>query len=214
MSQLVCKNLIIGYEDGPVAPPINVTIESGDYFCIVGENGSGKTTFMKTLLGLIAPLGGEILRGNEFAPGKIGYLPQLTSVQRDFPASVMEIVLSGTILREGRSPFYSKGQKSLAQEKMKKLGIENLAYKNYRNLSGGQQQRVLLARALCSAEKILLLDEPTAGLDHSATEEMYNHIKALNDEGMTIIMITHDAEAAFKYGKAVFNMGKEIVINE
>lgn len=209
MSQLICKNLNVGYEDGVVASGIDFTVESGDYLCIVGENGSGKTTLMKTILGLTPPLSGEIYFEDGLSSKSIGYLPQQTLVQKDFPASVFEIVLSGCLSKLGRRPFYSKEDKSLALEKMQKLGIENLTSKSYRNLSGGQQQRVLLARALCAAEKMLLLDEPTAGLDPSATSEMYDYIKKLNDEGMTIIMITHDLEASAKYATKTLNMGKD-----
>ena len=209
MSQLICKNLNVGYEDGVVASGIDFAVESGDYLCIVGENGSGKTTLMKTILGLTPPLSGEICFEDGLSSKSIGYLPQQTLVQKDFPASVFEIVLSGCLSKLGRRPFYSKEDKSLALEKMQKLGIENLTSKSYRNLSGGQQQRVLLARALCAAEKMLLLDEPTAGLDPAATNEMYDYIKKLNDEGMTIIMITHDLEASAKYATKTLNMGKD-----
>lgn len=209
MSQLICKNLNVGYEDGVVASGIEFTVEPGDYLCIVGENGSGKTTLMKTILGLTPPLSGEIRFDEGLSSKSIGYLPQQTLVQKDFPASVFEIVLSGCLGRLGNRPFYSKEDKALALEKMQKLGIENLTSKSYRNLSGGQQQRVLLARALCAAKKMLLLDEPTAGLDPVATAEMYQYIKKLNDEGMTIIMITHDMEAASKYATKTLNMGKD-----
>ena len=213
MSQLICNNLTVGYEDGIVASGINLTVDRCDYLCIVGENGSGKTTLMKTILGLTAPLSGEIIFEKGLSSKSIGYLPQQTVVQKDFPASVFEIVLSGCLSKLGSRPFYSREHKALALENMKKLGIENLAGKSYRNLSGGQQQRVLLARALCAAEKMLLLDEPTAGLDPQATAEMYNYIKKLNDEGMTIIMITHDMDAAAKYATRTLNMGKDGVIN-
>lgn len=213
MSQLICRNLNVGYEDGTVAAGINFTVDAGDYLCIVGENGSGKTTLMKTILGLTPPLSGEISFDEGLSSKSIGYLPQQTVVQKDFPASVFEIVLSGCLSKLGKRPFYSKSEKTLALEKMQKLGIEGLASKSYRNLSGGQQQRVLLARALCAAEKMLLLDEPTAGLDPQATAEMYDYIKKLNDEGMTIIMITHDIEAASKYASKTLNMGKDGVIN-
>ncbi|MBQ9960840.1 MAG: ABC transporter ATP-binding protein [Firmicutes bacterium] len=209
MSQLICKNLNVGYEDGVVASGIDFAVESGDYLCIVGENGSGKTTLMKTILGLTPPLSGEIYFEDGLSSKSIGYLPQQTLVQKDFPASVFEIVLSGCLSKLGRRPFYSKEDKALALEKMQKLGIENLTSKSYRNLSGGQQQRVLLARALCAAEKMLLLDEPTAGLDPAATNEMYDYIKKLNDEGMTIIMITHDLEESAKYATKTLNMGKD-----
>ena len=206
--QLKCKNLTVGYEDGAVASGISFEVNAGDYLCILGENGSGKSTLMKTLLGLVAPLEGEL----SFDTSKeihIGYLPQITQVQKDFPASVEEIVLSGCLKKTGKSPFYKKTHKVQAHVNMKKLNICDLAKKSYRNLSGGQKQRVLLARALCAAEDILLMDEPTAGLDSVSTAEMYEYIEKLNKEGMTIIMISHDMEAV-KYATHVLNFNENI----
>lgn len=214
MHQLTCKNLNIGYEDGTVAQDINFHLDKGDYLCITGENGSGKTTLMKTLLGLTPPISGEIIFSDDNISGEIGYMPQQTPVQRDFPASAWEIVLSGFISKLSGIPFYSKEQKNTALKNMQKLGIEHLSSKCYRSLSGGQQQRVLLARALCAASKMLLLDEPTAGLDSLATEEMYDYIKKLNDDGMTIIMITHDINAAKTYASKTLSIGKEVIFNE
>ena len=213
MSQIICKNLDIGYGDGTVACRINLFVEEGDYLCIVGENGSGKSTLMKTLLGLMPPLAGEITFGEGLSWNKMGYLPQQTMIQRDFPASVREIVLSGCLNKIGKSPFYGREHKAFAVENMKKLGINSLAQKCYRNLSGGQQQRVLLARALCAAEKMLLLDEPTTGLDSTSTSEIYDYIMQLNKKGMTIIMITHDLEAAGKYANKTIRMEKEGIYN-
>ena len=206
--QLKCKNLTVGYEDGAVASGISFDVNTGDYLCILGENGSGKSTLMKTLLGLVAPLEGEL----SFDTSKeihIGYLPQITQVQKDFPASVEEIVLSGCLKKTGKSPFYKKTHKVQAHVNMKKLNICDLAKKSYRNLSGGQKQRVLLARALCAAEDILLMDEPTAGLDSASTTEMYEYIEKLNKEGMTIIMISHDMEAV-KYATHVLDFNENI----
>ena len=206
--QLKCKNLTVGYEDGAVASNINFSANAGDYLCILGENGSGKTTLMKTLLGLVPPLDGEITFESK-EKGCIGYLPQITQVQKDFPASVEEIVLSGCLKKSGKRPFYKKTHKVQAHVNMKKMNICDLAKKSYRNLSGGQQQRVLLARALCAAEDMLLLDEPTAGLDAASTTEMYGYIEKLNKEGMTIIMISHDLEAV-KYATHVLSFDETI----
>ena len=211
MAQLECKNLTIGYEDGIVAENINFSLEQGDYLCILGENGSGKTTLMKTLLGLIEPISGEIIMGNGEGRG-IGYLPQITQVQKDFPASVSEIILSGCLNKLGKGLFYKKEHKLLAQSNMEKLGISELAKKPYKNLSGGQQQRVLLARALCAAQNMLLLDEPITGLDYLATEEMYEYISKLNKEGMTIIMISHDKEASLKYATHILDFKDKDII--
>ena len=201
--QIQCKNLTVGYEDGPVAEKINFEIEEGDYVYVVGDNGSGKTTLLKTLAGLIKPLDGLLTYENTTKEAGVGYLPQHTQIQKDFPASVAEIVLSGRVRKTGGGPFYNAEDKKTAQEKMKKLGIENLASKAYRNLSGGQQQRVLLARALCAAESILLLDEPVSGLDPAAASEMYDCIRQLNDDGMTLIMISHDVDSALEYADKI-----------
>lgn len=166
---------------------------------------------MRTLLGLIQPLGGQIVLGDGLSRTQIGYLPQSTAAQKDFPASVREIVLSGCQGRCGMRPFYNKEEKNIAMENMRKMGIEDLAGRCYRNLSGGQQQRVLLARALCAARKLLLLDEPVTGLDPGAAEEMYQLIETLNkDEGLAIIMISHDVDQAVGYASHILHIGDEL----
>ena len=207
MALITVKDLSLGYEKTVVASGINFTVNEGDYFCIVGENGSGKTTLMKTLLGLKAPISGQIIRGDGLERNEIGYLPQQTEVQKDFPASVKEIVLSGCQGRCGRRPFYSKDEKTLAAQQMERMGITPLASRCYSELSGGQQQRVLLARALCATRKVLLLDEPVSGLDPEATEHMYELINQLNDEGVTIIMISHDITSVKKYASRILILG-------
>lgn len=210
MPQLLCENLSLGYNSHTVVENLNFSVNTGDYLCIVGENGSGKSTLMKTILGLLKPLSGKITNGDGLLPDEIGYLPQQTEVQRDFPASVNEIVLSGCQSRCGRRPFYNRAEKALALENIRKMGIENLRKKCYRELSGGQQQRVLLARALCATQKMLLLDEPVSGLDPIVTKEMYALIEDLHKEGITIIMISHDIEAAKKYASHILHIGKNI----
>ena len=207
MYQLECKNLTLGYGSKTVIENLSFHVNKGDYLCILGENGSGKSTLMKTILHLLKPLSGTISTGDGLLADEISYLPQQTEVQRDFPASVYEIVLSGCQSRCGKRPFYNKEEKELAAAAMEKLGINHLAKKCYRELSGGQQQRTLLARALCAAQKMLLLDEPVTGLDPAATEEMYSLIKQLNNDGITIIMISHDTEAALKYASHVLHIG-------
>ena len=207
MAQLECKNLTLGYGNRTIIENLSFSVNKGDYLCIVGENGSGKTTLMKTILRLHKPAAGTITTGDGLLPDEISYLPQQTEVQRDFPASVREIVLSGCQSRCGRRPFYIKEEKQLALAAMEKLGITNLAKKCYRELSGGQQQRTLIARALCAAQKMLLLDEPVTGLDPAATEEMYTLIDQLNKDGITIIMISHDIEAALKHASHVLHIG-------
>ena len=209
MSYITCENLILGYEGTSVAEHISFSVDKGDYLCIVGENGAGKSTLMKTLLGLTPLMGGSIQYGDGLAAHEIGYLPQQTFVQKDFPASVWEIVLSGALSKCGWRPFFHKGQKQLAEENMKRMDIWNLKKEWYRNLSGGQQQRVLLARALCASSKLLVLDEPVTGLDPKVTVEFYQLITDLNREGLTIIMVSHDIHAAVKYASHILHVEKE-----
>jgi zinc transport system ATP-binding protein len=210
MALLTVKDLSLGYDNRTIAEDLNFTVNAGDYLCIVGENGSGKSTLMKTLLHLQPPIKGEIIPGDGLKNNEIGYLPQQTVVQRDFPASVREIVLSGCQSRCGLRPFYNKEEKALAAENMKRMRITDLADRCYRELSGGQQQRVLLARALCATRKVLLLDEPVSGLDPKVTAEMYELIKELNDEGITIIMISHDIAAAIRYATNILHIGSSV----
>ena len=209
MAYITCENLLLGYDGVPVAKNVSFTVNEGDYLCIIGENGAGKTTLMKTLLHLTTPLGGSFSMGDGIKAYEIGYLPQQTVVQKDFPASVWEIVMSGTLSKGGFRPFYSKEQKKLAMDNLKRMGIDHLKDECYRNLSGGQQQRVLLARALCAASKILLLDEPVTGLDPKAMTECYQLIASLNEEGIAVIMISHDLHAAVKYASHILHIEPE-----
>lgn len=207
MTILTCQGLALGYEGVTVVEGLDFSVHSGDYLCIVGENGSGKSTLMKTMLHLKAPLSGQILTGDGLKQTQIGYLPQQTAVQKDFPASVREIVLSGCLNRCGFRPFYSREEKALAETNMEKMGIAQLAKRCYRELSGGQQQRVLLARALCATGKLLLLDEPVAGLDPKVSADMYALIEALNHEdGITVIMISHDIASAVRYASHILHL--------
>ena len=211
MAQITCQNLEIGYDGKAILDPVSFSVNAGDYLCIIGENGSGKSTLMRTLLHLQQPVSGSILLGDGLERYEIGYLPQQTVIQKDFPASVREIVLSGCQNRPGFHPFYSKAEKELASEMIEKMQISSLADKCYRELSGGQQQRVLLARALCATQKILLLDEPVSGLDPNVTTEMYHLIEHLNQEDhITIIMISHDIKTALSYASHVLHIGTNI----
>ena len=210
MSEIKVKNLALGYEGDALVENLNFEINSGEYLCIVGENGSGKSTLMRTLLGLQKPMAGDIEFGEELNSTLIGYLPQQTVVQKDFPASVSEIVLSGFQGRMGWRPFYSPAEKKEARENMERLGITKLRNRCYRELSGGQQQRVLLARALCATKRILLLDEPVSGLDPAAQTEMYQIIRQLNKEGVTIIMISHDVHASLHFASHILHMGSSV----
>lgn len=210
MAFITCKDLALGYEGHTVTNNLNFEVNAGDYLCIVGENGSGKSTLMKSLLQLQMPISGTICVGDGLKQNEIGYLPQQTLVQRDFPASVKEIVLSGCQGRSGLRPFYNASEKALADKNIKRMGLTDLSSRCYRELSGGQQQRVLLARALCATQKILLLDEPVAGLDPKVTTDMYQLIKDLNEkDSITIIMISHDINAALKYASHILHIGKK-----
>lgn len=208
MALLKCNNLAIGYEGKAILKNISFEVNAGDYICIVGHNGSGKSTLMKTILGLQKPLDGEIEFSDGLLENQIGYLPQQTLIQRDFPASVQEIVLSGCQNKLGFIPLYKTEHKKRARENLERTGILALEKKSYRELSGGQQQRVLLARALCAAEKMILLDEPVTGLDPKATAEMYEVIQELNRNGMAVIMISHDMDGAEKYAKRILQLNK------
>ncbi len=210
MAYITALDLSLGYDAHSIVEGLNFTVNAGDYLCIVGENGSGKSTLMKTMLHLQEPVGGQILTGDGLKKNEIGYLPQQTIVQKDFPASVKEIVLSGCQGRCGLRPFYNKTEKQLAEENMRRMGITELSNRCYRELSGGQQQRVLLARALCATRKVLLLDEPVSGLDPRVTAEMYSLIKGLNKDGITIIMISHDIAAAVRYASHILHIGARI----
>ncbi len=206
--QISCEALSVGHQGVAVQQNLSFVIDAGAYLCIIGENGAGKTTLMKTILGLLPPISGRIIMGAGLRSTDIGYLPQQTQMQKDFPASVFEVVLSGCLCKIGMRPFYRKAEKQLAADMIRRLGIQALSAKSYRNLSGGQQQRVLLARALCAADKILLLDEPTTGLDTAVRDEFYSLVRKLNEEGTTIIMITHSVEQALTDASHVLSLGR------
>ena len=211
MAQLTCQQLCVGYDGKFVLQDLSFQVFAGDYLCIVGENGSGKSTLMKTILGLQMPISGRILTGDGLRKNEIGYLPQQTVVQKDFPASVREIVLSGCQGRCGSRPFYNREEKKLAADAMEKMQVAPLAKRCYRTLSGGQQQRVLLARALCATQKMLLLDEPVSGLDPKVTAEMYALIQKLNyEDGITVVMISHDLNAALQYASHILHIGDTV----
>ena len=210
MPLLQVKDLALGYDGQAIVEGVNFEVHAGDYLFIVGENGSGKTTLMKTLLHLQPPLSGRITPGDGLKDNEIGYLPQQTQIQKDFPASVDEIVLSGCQGRLGLRPFYRSEEKALAKENMRRMGIEHLGKKCFRQLSGGQKQRVLLARALCATKKILLLDEPVSGLDPKGASEMYDLIDDLQKSGIEVIMISHDLPAALRYGTHILHIGEHL----
>lgn len=208
MAFVSCNNLTVGYEGRFILKNLSFEVEKGDYLCIIGSNGSGKSTLMKTILSLIKPYSGSIVFGEGLSPNDVGYLPQQTIVQKDFPSSAYEIVISGCLNKMGNRPFYNKKEKDLALKNMEKLSILDLKSKNFKDLSGGQKQRVLLSRALCASEKLLLLDEPVAGLDPKITQQLYSLVADLNKNyGLTIIMITHDLGESLKFCNKVLKIG-------
>ena len=210
MAQIICHDLTLGYGGAPVLSALRFSVAAGDYLVILGENGAGKTTLCKAILGLAPPIAGRVELAEGLSPRDIGYLAQQTAVQRTFPASVREIVRSGCQGRMGLRPFYTRAEKRMAEENMARLGIAHLADRCYRDLSGGQQQRVLLARALGAAGKVLLLDEPVSGLDPQAAADMYGILGALHQSGVTILMITHDVEAALADATHVLHLGESV----
>lgn len=211
MPLITCQNLKLGYDGREIVHDLSFAVSRGDYLCIVGENGSGKSTLMRTILGLQAPMGGQIRMDDGLKARQIGYLPQQTPVQKDFPASVREVVLSGFEGGCGWRPYYTKAEKERAIENIRSMGLAALTKRCYRELSGGQQQRVLLARALCATDQLLFLDEPVSGLDPKVTAEMYGLIERLNrDQGITIIMISHDFAAAIHYASHILHIGDTV----
>lgn len=201
------QNVSFAYDGVTAVRDLNFSVAQRDYLCVVGENGAGKSTLISGLLRLKKPFSGTICMGGGLLPGEIGYLPQQTAIQKDFPASVYEVVLSGCLNRLGAKPFYTRAEKALADENLRRMEIENLKNRCYRELSGGQQQRVLLARALCAARKVILLDEPAAGLDPVVTQSLYGLIRQINEEmGITVIMVSHDIRAAMRYAKHILHL--------
>ena len=198
MALLTFESVGLSYGGDNVAHDVSFSVQAGEFWGIVGENGSGKTTLMEALLGLIPCASGRIVMGEGLKPNEIGYLPQQSAIQKDFPASVDEVVLSGTIGWRGMKPFYGRRERETARANMEMLGILPIAKHSYQELSGGQQQRVLLARALCATRKCLVLDEPTTGLDPVVTADFYRLLNDINKRGMTIVMVSHDIEEAVR----------------
>ena len=206
MALIACRNAAFAYEGKAVVQGLNFEVNRGDYLCVVGENGSGKTTLMKGMLGLLRPASGSIEMGEGLKHAEIGYLPQQQPAQKDFPASVYEVVLSGRLNSRGIWPFYSRRDRQIALENMDRLGVLPLRKNAFRELSGGQQQRVLLSRALCAASKALVLDEPVSGLDPLAASELYKTIRELWQNGITIIMISHDIHTSVEQAGHILHL--------
>ena len=207
MALISCENVTLSYDGKPVLTDLSFQVKAGDYLCILGENGSGKSTLVKSLLGLHKPSHGSISMGDGLRHREIGYLPQQSMIQRDFPASVFEVVLSGCLNSNGFRPFFSPAAKDRAWATIQKLSLEPIVKKSFQELSGGQRQRVLVARALCATHKLLLLDEPTAGLDPLVTQDMYKLIAQLNQEdGITILMVSHDIAGTVNYASHILHL--------
>lgn len=212
---LSCENVTLGYDNKKVIEDFSMEINAGDYWCVVGENGAGKSTLIKGMLGLLKPMKGSIRYGKDFTQQSIGYLPQQSEAQKNFPASVMEVVLSGCLSGKKWSMFYRAADKQVALANMEKLGVQHLKKRCYRDLSGGQQQRVLLARALCATNEVLVLDEPVTGLDPSGVTDLYQGLRELNEShGITIIMISHDVKNVLEEVKQVLHIGDNIFIGD
>lgn len=207
---LRCEKVSLGYENRPVLTDLSFAIYPGEYLSIIGENGAGKSTLMKTLLGLTKPLAGEVTIGCTKGRACIGYLPQQNQFSKDFPATVFEVVMTGLLGRTGWHPFFTKKDKAFAMKNMEKLHIEDLKDQPFRNLSGGQQQRVLLARALCAAHEIIMLDEPVTGLDALASAELYDALRQLNrEDGMTIVVVSHDIHNTIVQSSRILHLGRQ-----
>lgn len=210
MSLIACENVTLAYDGAAAVSDLSMEVNAGDYLCIVGENGSGKSTLIAGLLGLKKPVTGSITMGNGLKQTDIGYLPQQTNIQRDFPAGVFEVVLSGCLNSGAFLPFYRARDKRQALENMERLGISRLKNTCYNELSGGQQQRVLLARTLCAAKKILILDEPVSGLDPLVSGELYRLVRDINqDMKMTIIMVSHDIRSAVENAALILHLDQK-----
>ncbi len=207
MAYLVCTDLSVGYDGHPVAERISFTLSSRDMLCVIGQNGAGKSTLVKTLLGLTPPLSGTMALDEGIRPDEVGYLPQQGDTQRDFPASAREIVLSGRLARMGRRPFYGKDDRARADEALARVGAAHLAERPFAQLSGGQQQRVLLARVLCASARLIVLDEPTTGLDPEAAASLYELLDSLREqEGVALLVVTHDVDEALSHASHVLSI--------
>lgn len=204
-----CQDAALGYENKAVLEHLDIKIMEGEYICVIGENGSGKSTLIKSLLGLLKPVSGTVQINRSIGKGAVGYLPQQTQIQRNFPVSTMEVVLSGFLNDMRFRPFYKKKEKQEARYHLEHLGIADLEKKCYGELSGGQQQRVLLARALCAADRILVLDEPVTGLDPMAANTLYESMELLHREEMAVVMVTHDMGNALKYADKILHISND-----
>ncbi len=208
---LTCDNITVRFGTNTVLDNLSFTVEHGDYLSVIGKNGSGKSTLIRCLLHLCSLTSGHITEAENFSCRDIGYLPQQSGIQKDFPATVEEVVRSGCLGNHRFLPFYTKADKMEAEKNMHRLGICQLRKRSYRTLSGGQQQRVLLARALWATKKLLLLDEPVTGLDPEVSAGFYDIIRELNEEdNIAVIMVSHDMHNGLKDAKHVLYMDEKV----
>lgn len=209
MALIAMKDVTIAFEGTVAVDRVSFEVNAGDYLVIVGENGSGKSTLIRAMLGLVRPRAGRITYGDGLVKNRVGYLPQQTAAQRDFPASVEEVVLSGCVNRMGKRCFFGRADRQKAEANMALLDVLQFKKKPYRTLSGGQQQRALLARALCATDAMLLLDEPVTGLDPAAAAEFYDVIRDLNRKhGVAVVMVSHDLGGAMRDANKVLVMNR------
>lgn len=208
MNLIESHGLRIGYDATTDMACPDFAIGPEDFLCVMGPNGSGKSALVKTLAGLMPPRAGELVMSDGLQDGGIGYLPQRTPLQDDFPATVREIVRTGCQSLRGLRPFFSCAEKDMAERALIRFGLADLAHRPYRSLSGGQRRRALLARALCVPRRLLLLDEPTAGLDEQAVETLYACLASLRTEGLAILMVTHERTSVHQLASHVLRMGQ------
>ena len=206
MSQIICKNLCVGYHNKDVLHNVSFNIEEGEYIYIFGENGSGKTTLLKTILGIIKPVSGKVQFGSDIRHNMIGYLAQQSNEQRDFPATVSEIILSAFIADGFFNFTKSIFHKKIAEKAMKEMNIYDIRKKAFSILSAGQQQRVLFARALCASKKMIFIDEGETSLDAQSQQIMYDKLFQMNKAGISVVMISHQRTKALKYATHILEI--------
>ena len=207
------NHVTFAYRQQPILENVSLTVPQNEFACVVGPNGGGKTTLLKLILGLIQPDNGQIqILGTtpEKARNRMGYMPQYAHLDMNFPATVLDVVLMGRLKKRGF--WFSAKDRSRAMDAIDTVGMTPFAHAGFNALSGGQRQRVLIARALCSRPKILLLDEPTANVDHETEENLFTILKSLNQE-MTILVVSHDLGFVSKYVKTVICVNRRLVIH-
>lgn len=194
------RSVTFGYGGAPVLEDVSLHLHAGQFAALVGPSGAGKTTLLRLLLGSLTPTRGTLVIGGREVTGRpashVGYVPQLETINWNFPVTAEQVVLMGRVRRSGYLPWYGRSDHARAADLLEKLEIGDVAQRPIRALSGGQQQRVFLARALIAEPDLLILDEPTSGVDARTAEEILHLLAHLNQQGITILMTTHDLNAA------------------